>query len=348
MPITPLARHAARIALALLALAGAAAARAEPPAPAAAALDTIVGERAGQGFAGSVLVAEGPRVLLSRGYGSAGGAPIAADDRFWIASTGKQFVAAAILLLAERGELSLDDPLGRFFPDAPAALAPVTLAMLLSHNSGIGQSYASEGRPDRASALAAMFAEPPEGEPGSGFRYSNSNFQLAAAVVEAVSGTAYRDFVRDNLFAPAGLAGTGFAGDGGATAAIEGPLPPRLAGRSWGSEGVYSTAPDLFRWVRALRSGGILAPADAARLFAPVPGVAISGGGAALGWFTGRTAGGTAFVFTRGNEDFGANSLIYVYPERDVTIVVLSHAGDAGELSWSRTILGDLENALGL
>ncbi|MGQ0588947.1 MAG: serine hydrolase domain-containing protein [Sphingosinicella sp.] len=321
----------------LAALAAPACATTQPQDP---DLGALVDAHVANGFSGAVLAARGDEVLLSRG----------ADDRFWIASTAKQFVAAAVVKLVEQGRLGLDDPLSRFFPDAPADKAAITLRQLLSHMSGIGQSYVSERLGERAPAVAAMFAEPLAGPPGSGFRYSNSNIQLAVAVVEAVSGMSYPEFARSVLWAPAGLADTGFAG-GEVTATvspIEGALPPRLIQGFWGGEGVFSSAHDLYRWVRALRSGRAMRRASADLMFAPVQGATISEGAAALGWFVGHAPSGATRVFIRGNEDFGANSLIYYYPEHDITIIVLTHAGDAGELSWSRTVHADVERALGL
>jgi CubicO group peptidase (beta-lactamase class C family) len=164
-----------------------------------------------KGFSGVVLVMSGAKPLLYRGYGTIAGRAVRRDDRFWIASAGKQFAAAAIMRLVERGRIRLDDSLIRFFPDAPADKASITIRQLLSHTSGLGQSYASEEQPDRSSAVARMLAEPLQGPPGSGFRYSNSNVQLAAAIVEVSSGTSYADYVRRELWRPASLRSTGFA-----------------------------------------------------------------------------------------------------------------------------------------
>lgn len=311
-------------------------------------LNRLIARAVSEGFSGAVLVRRGGRMLVHGGYGAIGGRRMQPDGRFWIASGGKQFTAAAVLKLEGLGRLALADPQSRFFPEAPADKAAITLRQLLSHTSGLGQSYASEGRADRASAVAAMLAEPLKGAPGGGFIYSNSNYQLAAAVVEVASGRPYRDFVREALWRPAGLTGSGFAGDAGSSQVgpAAGTLPARLLHPSWGAEGVYSTTGDLARWWDALHAGRIMPRTEAAHLFEPV--TPIQEGRAALGWFLGRTARGAATIFTRGNEDWGPSSLIYAYPERGVLIVVLTHAGDHGERSWSRELLGRIEAALGL
>jgi CubicO group peptidase (beta-lactamase class C family) len=193
-----------------------------------------------------------------------------------------------------------------------------------------------------------MLAEPLTGPADGKFRYSNSNYQLACAVVEVAGGRPYRDFVHAELWKPAGLTGSGFAGDAGAAkvAPATEPTPERLKHANWGEQGAYSTTSDLARWWDALHAGRTLPPAEAKLLFEPV--TTISEGQSALGWFLGHSAKGSPTVFTRGNEDWGPNSLIYAYPAQEALIVILTHAGDHGEQSWSRALLGGLEAALGL
>jgi CubicO group peptidase (beta-lactamase class C family) len=341
------------LALGAAALAGAAAEapRRLPRAPGAVseAIDRAVSAEVPRGFSGAVLVANGGHILLEKGYGSIGGVSMRPDTPFWIASSGKQFTSAAILRCAEKGGLSLTDPLGRFFPEARGSVASITVRQLLSHTSGFDQSYVSEGAPDRATAVSRMLREPLADVPGKKFHYSNTNYQLAVAIVEVVSGRPYRQFVSSELWRRAGLTRTGFAGGPGAgrVAPAASPMPERLRKAGWGGEGVYSTAEDLFAWYRALRQGRVLSPSSVEVLFTPV--APIGEGQTALGWFIGRSPAGTAAIFTRGNEDFGPNSLLYAYPASETVVVVLTHAGDANDdLSWSRFVLRKIEAALGL
>jgi hypothetical protein len=89
----------------------------------------------------------------------------------------------------------------------------------------------------------------------------------------------------------------------------------------------------------------VLAPASVTKLFAPR--VRIEEGAAGLGWFRSSTASGIRRIFTRGNDDWGPNSLLYAYPDSDVVIVVLSHAGDTRSAeSFSRAIHRALEQSL--
>jgi CubicO group peptidase (beta-lactamase class C family) len=269
------------------------------------------------------------------------------NTRFWIASGGKQFTSAAILKCQEKGWLRLDDPITRFLPNAPADKRTITIRQLLSHLSGLGQSYASEGVPDRQTAVKRMLDEPLIDTPSKTFHYSNSNYQLAVAIVEVASRRSYQDFVVDQLWRPAGLQDTGFSGDAVASsvAPAREETPARLARPGWGGEGVYSTTHDLLRWYRVLRSGRVLSLKSVSQLFKPV--TPIGEGKAALGWFIGRTDNNAMRTFTRGNEDFGPNGLIYAYPDTATVIIVLTHAGQANpELSWSRLAHAKIEKLM--
>jgi CubicO group peptidase (beta-lactamase class C family) len=305
---------------------------------------------AAAGFSGAVRVSRGETVLVDGAFGTVRGQAVRPQARFWIASISKQFTAAAVLRCQELGLLRLDDALGDRLPGVPSDKRGITLRQLLTHTSGLGQGYAFEGQADRSTAMARVLAVPLAGPPGSGFRYSNENYAVLVAVVEQATGRPYPEFVREELWRPARLRETGFARDAGAerVAPAREPAPARQARPSWGGgEGVYSTTGDLARWVGELRAGKILSPSSLEVLFTGE--VPIQEGRAAAGWFTGRTARETATLFTRGNEDFGPNGLVYVYPDRDLLVVVLSHGGDAPDgRPWSRRMLTAIEGALGL
>jgi hypothetical protein len=110
---------------------------------------------------------------------------------------------------------------------------------------------------------------------------------------------------------------------------------------------MFSTTSDLYAWYKALVSGKVLGRASVDQLFTPYQ--KIQEGASGLGWFVGSTGRGTRCIFTRGNDDTGANGLIYVYPDRQVTVVVLCHAGQKhDDASWSRAILAEIESRLRL
>lgn len=294
-------------------------------------------------------MAQGNRLLLHDGFGAIGGRAVRRNDRFWISSTAKQFVSAAILKLVDQGKLKLTDPLSLFLPGASSDKAGISILQLLSHTSGFGQGYAGENQPNRDMAVSALLAEPLLTAPGAGFNYSNTNFDLATAIVETVSGKSFASFVSAQLWTPAGLGRTGFSGPETTPRVypVPGGVPPRLQVEAWGEHGVFSSVADLFHWYRALTAGRIVSAAGVKQLFTPI--AKITEGHAGLGWFIGTSPAGNRMIFTRGNDDFGPNSLLYAYPDTGVVIVVLTHAGDADEgASWSRKILAEMQSTLNL
>lgn len=317
------------------------------PASEAGRLEAAVQREASQGFSGTVLVARGDRTLLLRGYGRVGGVAMRPDTRFWISSMGKQFVSAAILLLRDEGALALDDPISRWIPDAPPDKGAITLRQLLSHTSGLPQGYRGEEAATNAEAVRSIMAAPLASANQGRFVYSNDNYQLAAAVVERISGLAYREFVRLRFFAPLRLSNSGVASGPAGVAPTRDDTPERLLQPQWGIEGHFASAPDLLAWYRALRAGRVLQPESVRDLWSPA--VRIGEGQAALGWFVSVTPRGTRRVWTRGNDDFGPNSLLYTYPDQDLAIIILSHAGQkTADISFSRALLAGIEEALGL
>src|SRR5690606_15351980 len=127
------------------------------------------------------------------------------------ASVSKQFTAAAVLLLAQEGKLSLDDLASRWLPSLPPATRAVTLRHLLTHSSGV-LDYEDLMAPDATAQVHdADVLRLLEGEdrlyfaPGSGYRYSNSGCALLALVVERASGERFADFLRTRIFEPLGM-----------------------------------------------------------------------------------------------------------------------------------------------
>ncbi len=163
------------------------------------------------GFMGSVLVARGDQVLLNKGYGSANlewGIPNSPATRFRIGSLTKQFTAAAILLLEERGKLNINDPVKKYLPDVPPAWDKITIFHLLTHTSGIPNF--STGFPDYAASepfattpekLVARFRDKPlEFVPGEGWNYTNSGYEVLGYLMEKVSGQTYAGFLCSRRF----------------------------------------------------------------------------------------------------------------------------------------------------
>jgi CubicO group peptidase (beta-lactamase class C family) len=160
-------------------------------------------------FMGVVLVARGSDVIFAKGYGMANlqwSVPHTPATRLPIGSNSKQFTAAAILLLEERGKLRVTDPIKSYLPDAPPAWDAITFHHLLSHTSGlINTAPADRGntvpaRPDRT--IDRFRNLPLQFAPGTRYGYSNAAYQLLAYLIERTSGPRYEDFLRANIFEP--------------------------------------------------------------------------------------------------------------------------------------------------
>jgi len=165
----------------------------------------------------SVLVAQDGKVLYRKAFGLANleeRTPITTATNFRLASVTKQFTATAVLLLAERGKLSLDDPLTRFFPGFARAAHGVQVRHLLGHTSGL-LDYEELIPPGTTVPLKDKDVLDLVGKedrlyfaPGSQFRYSNTGYALLALIVEKVSGRSFAQFLEENIFDPLGMAGT--------------------------------------------------------------------------------------------------------------------------------------------
>ena len=149
------------------------------------------------GFTGAVLVAVDGHVILSKGYGRANiptGEPNTPDTKFFIGSITKQFTAAAILKLVEKGRITLDSPISVYLPDWPKSTGDrITVRHLLTHQSGIPcytnnpllMLHRMEGI-SQSELVGIIKASPLEFEPGTNFKYSNSGYIVLGEVIEAV------------------------------------------------------------------------------------------------------------------------------------------------------------------
>ena len=292
-------------------------------------------------FMGTVLVVEGDRVLLDKGYGMASlewQVPNTPEAKFRLGSLTKQFTATLILLLQQDGKLNVNDPVSKYLADTPSAWANITLANLLGHTSGIPSftgfkefSTWSMSPHTPAEEIALFRDKPLDFEPGSKFVYSNSNFIVLGAVIEKVSGKKYADLLRQRIFDPLGMKDSGLDSD-------ELVLPKRASGyhpgghgievaRSesmsipWSAGAIYSTTGDLFKWEHGLFGGKIL-NADSLKLMT-TPGKGDYG----LGVFIENRDG--VRVVSHGGGIEGFNTYLAYAPERQIAVVVLSNVNGA-------------------
>ena len=197
---------------------------APPQADRAAKVDEVFKPFSSPGSPGcAVGVYQDDTIVLARAYGMANldhDIPLSPSSTFHVASVSKQFTAAAILLLAQDGKLSLDDEVRKHVPELPDFGKPITIRHLLNHTSGIrdqwtllglgGWRYSRDLISD-ADVLSLLSKQKDLNfTPGERHLYSNSGFTLLAVIVSRVSGKSFRAFTTERLFAPLGMTHTHF------------------------------------------------------------------------------------------------------------------------------------------
>ena len=295
-----------------------------------------------ENFSGSILVARRGRPIVAKGYGMAdfeNRVPNTSKTRFRIGSVTKQFTAAAVLLLQERGKLSVQDSVCKYVEPCPAAWQPIKIHHLLSHTAGIPNFTSfpdymqTMGQPSAPATTIARFRDRPlEFQPGEKHKYSNSGYVLLGHVIERVSGQPYGAFMRENIFKPLKMENTGYD-DASA------PAGPRAKGYRVGTGGapapaahidmtiphaagaLYSTVEDLHLWDQALNSDKVLKKTSLDVMFTPVR------DDYAYGWNVAKQ--GARTQHSHGGGINGFTSYFARYPEEGVTVVVLANLQEA-------------------
>jgi CubicO group peptidase (beta-lactamase class C family) len=292
----------------------------------------------------SLLVLKDGKAVLSRGYGRSDmerGTEAGPATGYRLASVTKQFTAAAILLLAQDGKLSIDDPVRRWLPSLPKVANGIALRNLLDHTSGVldyedlmAEPY--EGQIRDAGVLALLEKEDRlYFPPGSSYRYSNSGYALLALVAERASGMSFPEYLHTRIFQPLGMRDTLAYVAGGPEA------PHRAWGYSktcngWtrtdqnaysavlGDGGIYSNIADMARWDAAQYDDRLLSKASRALAFghqvqvSSTPEATYYG----FGW---RVADDRQW---HSGESIGFRNTIVRWPKQHLTVVVLSNRND--------------------
>jgi CubicO group peptidase (beta-lactamase class C family) len=282
-------------------------------------------------------VARGDQVLISKSYGSANlewNVPNTPGTKFRLGSITKQFTAASILLLEERGKLKIEDPIRKYLPDLPMAYDKVTIFNVLTHTAGI-HSFTNDPEylklrpfPHTPAELVALFRDKPlEFTPGEKMAYSNSGYILLGYLLEKVSGETYQAFLQKNIFEPLGMKDSGYDSN----SAI---IPHRAAGYTPGPNGsvnadfehmsvpfsagaLYSTTEDLLRWEQGLFGGKLLSAASLAKMTTPLKdGYAL---GVSVNTINGRKR------ISHGGGITGFNTFLSYFPDDKLTVVALSN-----------------------
>ena len=238
-----------------------------------------------EAFSGVVMIANGDKPMFSKAYGEADRERHTAnktDTKFNLGSINKIFTRIAIGQLVSQGKLSFNDKLIKILPDYPNkdAAAKITIGHLVNMTSGIGDFFnekfdVADKKTLRSNKdyLPLFGSDPLEFEPGTNNRYSNGGYLVLGLVIEKITGKSYYDYVRENIFKPAGMTNTdsfmidalpantaiGYLPDNGSGHHKNEPMQPA---RGSSAGGGYSTADDMLKFSNALRSKKLAIPDD--------------------------------------------------------------------------------------
>jgi CubicO group peptidase (beta-lactamase class C family) len=303
--------------------------------------------------AGLVVLRDGVPIVR-RAYGLADveqGVAATPATNYRLASMTKQFTAAAILLLAEDGRLSIDDPVRRWLPMLPDAADGMDIRHWLTHRSGIldYEDLIPEGTSaplHDADVLALLETQDRSYfPPGTSYRYSNSGYVLLSLVVGRASGMDFGSFLRERIFQPLDMCNT-IAFEEGISQIPHRAFGYSHVGDSWirtdqsltsatlGDGGVYSSIDDLAKWDAALGAGRLLRPETLELAFAPATPTDDPAVQYGFGW---RVSGETRW---HTGETLGFQNVILRYVAQGLTVILLTNRNDPAPYPMALAIAG--------
>lgn len=304
-------------------------------------VDALMSDYGGARPGAAVLVLHDGKPIVRRGYGLAEmetKSTVSPATCFRLASVTKQFTAAAVLLLVEDGKVHLEDPIRSWLPSLPPAANAVTVHQLLTHTGGLidyeDVMPASDVQLHDADVLRILEAENRTYfAPGSGYRYSNSGYALLSLIVERASGQRFSSFLKGRIFTPLGMTTT-VAHEEGISRVSHRAYGYTPEGALWrrtdqsptsavlGDGGVYSSIDDLAKWDAALYDDRLLKASSRRLLFTPATKTDLADVAYGYGW---RITGETVW---HSGETVGFRNVIVRYPQRRLTVIVLTNRDD--------------------
>lgn len=320
-------------------------------------------------FHGSVLMAEKGTVLLHAAFGLANpqtGSPNFTNTVFSTGSVTKQFTAAGIMLLVQELIITVDDPIDRFFNGVPQEKANITVHQLLTHTSGLAESYGMDNDPiSRDDFVALVMQSPLEYPVGERYAYSNAGYSLLAAIIEIVKNEPWEPFLKRNFFLPDWMRNTGIwqplwidsLTSHSHNAQLGYPActdRPRDAWHLIGNGGMVSTVSDMYRWHLSLHSDDHFSAETKAMMFAPHVKEYENGNSYyGYGWVIQESRTGDTVIWHNGGAmPHGWSCAYYYYKNADAVIIIFSNKPmdgqmpvDAIAVNLSSILFGDREVA---
>jgi CubicO group peptidase (beta-lactamase class C family) len=304
----------------------------------------VSGEMSRQKIPGmAVAVVKNGEAVVAKGYGFANlehQVPVTTHSIFQSGSVGKQFTAAAIVQLEERGKLRLDDNIARYLPPTKARWGSITVRQLLTHTSGIPE-YEDEvdSRRDyserQLTELVGLLRH--RSTPGHKFEYSNSGYLLLGIIIRMITGTFHADYIRENIFEPLGMKTARIVSDADI-------VPNRVAGyrmskdrilnQDWVSSTFNQTADGCYRlslndflaWERGVRARALLKPESWSQIFTPVVLKSGKTHSYGLAWEIRQESGQT--VHGHDGSFQGFEAILTRYIEEELTIIALANLAE--------------------
>jgi len=309
----------------------------------------------------ALMVIRDGAVVVAEAYGMAdlaANVPCTVKTNFRLASLTKAFTAMAVLMLAERGALKLDDAVSNYIPGLPDWGRSVTIRQLLAHMGGV---WDYEELVSTETTVALKDADVVEllrrkaelyFSAGTAFRYSNTGYAFLAVVVEAVSGISFASFLRDNIFSPLQMRGTVAFEKGISTVAHRAlgytvrdagvvESDQDLTSSVLGDGGIYSSVSDLFQWDQAFYTGQLVSAAMLPRAFTPWSKTSdFPDSGYGFGWYLSHRRG-VECQWHYGST-CGFSSWIERYPAQKLTVILLANRRDADLGEIARKIIDEV------
>ena len=314
----------------------------------AAQLEALIDKAAvDDSFSGAALVAKDGKAIFKKAVGFANKEtklPNKIGTKFNLGSINKSFTSVAVAQLAQQGKLQYSDTIARHLPDYPnkTVAEKVTIHQLLTHTSGLGDYLNSESlaQVKTLRAFLPLFVDQPLlFAPGEKQQYSNSGYVVLGLIIEKLSGRSYYDYVRENIFKPAGMTMTDSyelnqkvddLAVGYTSMTREGPQSgPRrantstLAGKGSSAGGGYSTVEDMLKFANALSANKLLSPEFTEIVFTGGGPQKPSGPGGGYGFMQNQMNG--VRIVGNGGGGPGANAMFLIYFGRGYSVVVLSN-----------------------
>lgn len=291
------------------------------------------------GFSGQILVAEKGKILSNHAFGYSNKETmkrVTPTTAFNIASLTKQFTASAILWLEQNEKLKTSDTLGKFWDTIPVDKRGITIHQLLNHNAGFGRQVVKTVEIiSKNELLGKLFSSNLKHKPGSAFQYSNSGYEILAAIVEKVSGISFKEFIRQTFIIPNNLTHTYFNTDNlveinheialgyNEWEEVSNCYSPPANWNNTGASNILSTAEDLYKWFTLIKTDKILKSIQRNKLFS-VSTKTDEDEEYGYGWYIAKTTTGKQLIY-HGGDISGYHSEFRYFPEDDKTIIILTN-----------------------